>query len=242
MPLYKLKSLSCCKEDQYRVMLFIHIPKTGGSSIEWYLNRTKLFEETLMSYHCPITNHEINTEYVNIFPEKCLNKVPIQHQSFKVLLEHQDLLNFNESDVDIFFSVVRNPYDKIISELFWRKTINIKTDQSEVYRKVEDLIVSKPSWGIEHIFPQYSFLIGESNKVDDRIKILKSETLNEDLRNLGGVFAEFNVKENVNLAVSAWSQSDNKRPSYISLLSSQTINLINEIYEKDFEFFGYTRL
>ena len=242
MPLYKSKALSYCKKKQYKVILFIHIPKTGGSSIECYLNRTKLFKETLMSYHCPITNHEINTEYVNIFPEKGLNEVPIQHQSFKVLLEYQQLLKFNESEVDLFFSVVRNPYDKIISELFWRKNINLKTDQAEVYRRVKELLVLKPSWGIEHIFPQYSFLTGKSNNIDGRIKILKLETLKEDLRNLGELFAGFDIKENANLVANAFSPINNESPLYNSFLNLQTINLINEIYEKDFEFFGYKQL
>ena len=46
------------------------------------------------------------------------NKKSLQHQFYTTLYQFKNKLNINFDNIKIF-SVVRNPYDRIISDLFW---------------------------------------------------------------------------------------------------------------------------
>jgi hypothetical protein len=78
----------------------------------------------------------------------------------------------------------------------------------------------------DHNVPQFNFLSYNGELVKN-ITIFKQESLNEDLRKYG--FVDFNEFKNKNK-----TQVD-----YFTYLNTESINLINKIYSKDFEFFNY---
>ena len=92
--------------------LFIHIPKTAGSSIEeiLYLNNYKESrpQKILKKYqHSDI----LKTEYRFL---KHLSKHHLPLSVYKPILEHRIKNNYH------LFAVVRNPYERIISDFrFW---------------------------------------------------------------------------------------------------------------------------
>lgn len=92
------------KENKH--ILFIHIPKTAGSSIEKLANRLGW------------------VEYLSI-RGKSLDEL----KHFKASLQHLDaqqlstLLNFHE--FDLIFTVVRHPFSRLKSEYYWQKTQKI---------------------------------------------------------------------------------------------------------------------
>ena len=93
MPYYKDKNL-----------LFVHIPKTGGTLIE-----NNIEKYTPQSLYSSKTNKLLDLPY---------NKKSLQHQFYTTLYQFKNKLNINFDNIKIF-SVVRNPYDRIISDLFW---------------------------------------------------------------------------------------------------------------------------
>lgn len=88
-------------------VLFIHIPKTGGTSVEHYLSE---------KYSLPLNHKNLygiiqNNEYINI-------NSSLQHLSFKEIIKNKKYFNLDLKNLKIF-TIVRNPYDRIISQLFF---------------------------------------------------------------------------------------------------------------------------
>ena len=97
MPYYKEKKL-----------LFIHIPKTGGTTIE-----DSIKENTPQTIYSSRSNSLLDFPY---------NQKALQHQFYTTIYKFRDKLDVNFDNIKIF-SVVRNPYDRIISDLFWSSLI-----------------------------------------------------------------------------------------------------------------------
>ena len=73
--------------------------------------------------------------------------------------------------------------------------------------------------------------------IDKRFVVLKTEALTEGLKQLGCVFSDFNKHKNKTIT------THEKKPlDWFKLLDSETIKLINDVYYKDFELFGYEML
>ena len=208
MPYYKEKNL-----------LFIHIPKTGGTVIEDEIK--KKYKQTLYS------------GYINNILESPFNKFSLQHQFYTTIYKYQNKLDVNFNNIKIF-TVVRNPYDRIISDLFWWKRkkkypefkINYN-DTEEIYNFIKNNYLNRDDLD-NHNQPQYKFITDENLNLISNIKILKCETLN-DTNNELNKFLGFNInikKENVN-------------KDYSKFLNKKSILLINEYYKKDFELFNY---
>jgi len=208
MPYYKEKNL-----------LFIHIPKTGGTVIEDEIK--KIYKQTLYSGY---TNNILDSPY---------NKLSLQHQFYTILYKYQDKLDINFNNIKIF-SVVRNPYDRIISDLFWWKRkkkypefkINYN-DTEEIYNFIKNNYLNRDDLD-NHNQPQYKFITDENLNLISNIKILKCETLN-NINNELNEFLGFNInikRENVN-------------KDYSKFLNKKSVLLINDFYKKDFELFNY---
>jgi hypothetical protein len=120
-------------------------------------------------------------------------------------------------------TIVRNPYERAVSDLFYLKRITKDSSKSAVYGELRSYIARCPD---NHGVPQYLFLIDSTGKIPQTIKIFKTETLTDDLRAYG--FSDFDVKSNQGPGL-----------DYYSYLNRASIALINERYMEDFQFFGY---
>ena len=164
-------------------------------------------------------------------------KIHAQHQPFNTILNHEKQLNIKINEIDLFLSVVRNPYNRAVSELFWRKNSTPTESIDVINAKLRNLL-KNPRWGYDHIFPQHKFLLNERNIIGDQFIVLKTEALTESLRQLGCVFSDFNRY---------WNRSNDlnsqKEPSdYFNFLDNDSIRLINDMYHDDFNLFGYDKM
>lgn len=213
-------------------LLFIHIPKTGGSSVEDYIEqkyKINLSTQTLFSRSltCLFYNHTLH------------------HSTYKELFKHK-----NDFDIDfnniIIFTIVRNPYDRIISELFFihfikldelNKLNNVKNKQSYILEKINFYLKSDNNYD-NHKLPQYLYILDENNEINKNIIILKNENLNEEIKNI--YFPNFNID------LSDFNFNSNKTHrneiDYKSLLNKESIDIINLYYSKDFEYFNYDKI
>lgn len=198
-------------------ILFIHIPKTGGTSIEKYLRNN--YKEYLYSIG----------PYNNLIPNDYCKNHSLQHQEYKYLYKYKDILNININSELLIFTIVRNPYDRIISELFWnyKKTnINKNSTKDDVYNILLKYFMEGDKWD-NHEKTQYSFLENENGEIVKNIIILKTENLEEEFKKIG--FYDYKSPKNIN-------------KNYMKYLNNNSIKLINEKYKKDFIFFNYKML
>jgi hypothetical protein len=195
--------------------LFIHIPKTGGTSLEQYLNTKSA--QTL------ITETPYNDTL--IYP---YNKISLQHQTYKTLYYYKNLLNVDFNNDLQIITIVRNPYTKSISELFWRKLINTNSTKEEVYEKLKYSIMMNFD---NHTKQMYKFLCNDKKELIGYIFIFKTETLNDDLHKYG--YTDFNVEVN---------KSNDSTINYMDFLNNDSIQLINNYYYMDFELFNYDKI
>lgn len=202
-------------------VLFIHIPKTGGTSIEEFLSEKYNIKLNIKSLFNPREN------FNPLLPNDA-GKVSLQHQTLITLFHYRKRTNIKFKNLTVF-TVVRNPYHKIVSDLFYFKLIKEKSTQSEVFKTLQEFIVSKNY--DNHNLPQHEF-ISINNIIPKFVKILKLENIQEDIKTNKLFFLNnFNVNKNKG------SINQNK---YFNYLNQDSIKLINKVYQKDFEIFNYS--
>jgi len=202
MPYYKSKNI-----------LFIHIPKTGGTVIE-----NEIKKQSRQTLYSGKRNNLLHVPF---------NNCSLQHQFYTTLYKFKDKLNINFNNIKVF-SVVRNPYDRVISDLFWYKLIKKDYDSTKVYNVIKNKYLNRNDLD-NHNKPQYKFVTDEMGVLIPNIKIFKTEELNQSndkLSNFLGLKINVKKKGQVN-------------KNYSRYLNRDTISLINDVYKKDFELFGY---
>jgi hypothetical protein len=198
--------------DKYK-LIFIHIPKTGGTSIEFN------FGFKLGFYN---SNKK---EYWGIKNKKCM-----QHylwSDYKKLEEDKWKFYYK-------FSVVRDPYKKMISAYKWNPVFGRckKNTFKQFLEKAKDIIdndqYSKNCY-FDHIMPQHKFIFDENDNlmVD---KVFKLETLNEK-------FNAFLDEREIVIEKLVHINRTKKKDEII--LDQDDIKLINKLYKKDFELLGF---
>jgi hypothetical protein len=190
--------------------LFIHIPKTGGSAVENYLSR---------SYNIPLNNLALY-----LF-DKTFSHVSLQHQTLSTILESRSRFNIELYNLMIF-TVVRNPYTRLISDLFFNRLIKDKEDACTITNTIKTYLqrfAQDETVLDNHVRPQHHFLILDG-QIDPSIHILRQETLSSDMDRLG--FKNFPIKNESSC-------------NYYNLLTFEAVSLINTVYKQDFLYFGY---
>jgi len=200
-------------------LLLIHIPKTGGTSIEQYFS--KKFSIKLDS------NSLCWASTKDILPHKDLS---LQHLTYNIIMKYKDAFNIDTNKLKII-SVVRNPYERIMSDLFYFKLINKESSRQKAYEELQKIILNldNPIYD-NHFKPQYKFLIDANRHIVKNIKIFKTESLTADMHAYG--FTDFN----------RYSNTNEYKINYMDYLNNDTIKLINTYYTKDFELFNYTKI
>jgi hypothetical protein len=193
-------------------ILFIHIPKTGGIVIETAIS--KQFEQTLIS------------GYGNTLLDFPHNMGSLQHQYYSTLYKYKNKINDDFEKAKVF-SVVRNPYTRIISDLFWLKLIKKEFTADQVHNVIKNNYLQRNDLD-NHNKPQYLFVTDENKNLIPGIKIFNSETLNEK-----------NEELNEYLGINIDIRQDNVNKDYSQYLNKQSISLINDFYKVDFELFNY---
>lgn len=194
-------------------VLFIHIPKTGGSIIEHRLN-----EKTKQTLR-------------NLYPKNELLPKPhdvqsLQHQFYSTLYKYKNILKIDFDNIKIF-TIIRNPYDRIISDLFFLGLMKTNDSSETVYDIIKNNYLFKNNLD-NHNVPQYKFITNEKLEIYPNIKIFKTENLNDDNK----IINDF-LGVNINI------KQSNVNKNYSKYLNKDSIALINNFYKKDFELFNY---
>lgn len=195
-----------------RKIAFIHIPKTAGQSIE------DLFEFKRDKYHYAEYQHNGHEFY---------------HSTIKNMQSKIDVSNFFK------FSFVRNPFDRLVSEFFFRpkngiffKRLGMKKHSFDdfangVYEYKLSYDVSK-SHEECHLYKQFDFIY-----IDNKISVDflgRFENLKNDIYTLK---KKFNINKNI------IHINKTNHYHYSSYYSATTKSMVEKIYEKDLNAFNY---
>ena len=209
MPYYKIKHI-----------LFIHIPKTGGTMLNSLLKK----DDIQLIYQEKYNN--------NIFPPP-FDKYSLQHQFYSTIYKYKNLYNLKFNNKLKIISIVRNPYTRIISDLFWFTKLGqynfIKKNytKEQIYQSIKTYLKMPPQYLDNHNTPQYKYITDNHDNLISNIKIFKLENL-------------YKNKENINKYLNCDLNIENlQMKDYNNYLNKESINLINTFYKKDFEIFKY---
>ena len=203
-------------------LLLIHIPKTGGSSLEMYFS---------IKYKIPLDHKSLRT----LTPLECFNNISCQHFTYQDIIKYNDTIYHVDLNNLKKITIVRNPYDRVVSDLFWNKLININSTKDEIYTQLLNNYTKKYNENSHiydnHVTPQYIYLLDNNNELLNDIKILKTENLNKEMFDLG--YNDFNFH-------SLNSRIDKK--DITKFLNNMSIQLINIFYNKNFKIFNYKKI
>lgn len=183
-------------------LTFIHIPKTGGTSI--------------------ITWIKENFEY----QKKCGKHCTID----KFILEFKEPTHY--------FTVVRNPYHRLLSWYFYQGKMLDYRRQKNKPRPTDYKVQSLFDLGFNRSFAESpnalfdkTILTPQTEFFNKNITfILKQETLNQDFVKVQKFTNTFTELDKINI-------SSNK--NNIKILNSQAKEKINSDFRKDFDYLGY---
>lgn len=204
---------------------FIDIPRTSSSSVKVAMNRSfgfpygkrNIFEKEYSSYS-PYQDHLKAKHARKVIGQKIWNNLKK-------------------------FTIVRNPYERIISIYFYNQTIKaihhsmsindfVNTIKEAKYQNVNwQFLEYKRRW-----IPAFEFLLHEG-KLDKSIHIIKYENRLEELYE----FFEGQIEKD-ELSINIQSSNSIHYDNYQNILNENSIEIINDIYNYDFALFGYEKI
>jgi hypothetical protein len=161
--------------------ILIHIPKTGGTSFHMFLLRMETNVDPTLGFN--------RANKKNLFGRAENFNHTLQHctyEQIKNIIEKRiiipDVSEFiSSTNIDDYniYAIVRNPYDRMVSEYFWQK------DKMKRFRgSFEDFVRQYLSGSNDydnHRLPQWKMIEGCS-----KIKILRFENLDDDVNKYFG--------------------------------------------------------
>ena len=170
---------------------------------------------------------------------------------------HLSLCELRELSVGEFtsfdtFAVVRNPYQRLISEYGWRHHLVYERNAPDLtgFESFDALVAAIPldladNWSryiatadrddanvLIHLRPQWQYVCDSSGRPDPAVEIVRFERLAEDLEPL---YRRWGVP-------SRPFQQPREPLDLADYYTDESLAVVNQVYERDFEWFGYERV
>lgn len=184
-------------------VLFVHIPKCGGTTIEYALS----------DYLVGFLDRKFKGDYF-----------PCSPQHF-----HKELLEsiLNIAYFDLVFTIVRNPYDRIVSEYKWRKKYGNFEKTFDVWLKQQlDCVIENPYHLDNHLRPMTDFML-------PRTEIFRLED------GMGPAFEHISAVTGASFDAQAAKRNVMSSTNEQIEMTADSKYLIQEYYMADLNVFGY---
>jgi len=214
------------KNDNVNTLL-VHIPKTGGTSVTDYLSNKYSIELNNKSLYGTIRNGDNSEITAKTLEIKMNIKSHMQHMTYQQICKYSTDFNIDFNNINII-TIVRNPYERIISALIYENKINVESTPEDVFDILNTFLFIKTPDDFNN--PQYLFITDENKELFPNLKILHTESLKNDMADIG--YTDFDVNHNFTP----------HKIDYYTLLNNDSINLINQVYDIDFRLFNYNKI
>ena len=231
-------------------ILFVHIPKTGGTTVEDYFRDLSMFDQDARHLYTPW-----NVFVKNSLQNKC--RVSLQHLTVK---EMQSIFpeEFIHSLTHVF-TITRNPYDRLISEYWYLKKKVFRTskdykiwgvDPNKIQNALQDMdsfvdfmyreYSKDPTFLDNHFRPQVDFIQDLPSHLAPLLMVfefddLKNETMIPDL-----IEAYSLDKDKHQMELATAVHKNHHTPSDQKMIWLRvTEDKIRQWYKDDFKTFGY---
>jgi hypothetical protein len=241
---------------------FVHIPKTAGTSIESAAALVNISwsvchfsgSRASMRISQNITNCPDTAETRRKRPAP-IHKTPHWHLPpyyFEGESSHYAIFGNPYANATLF-TVVRNPYERVVSEYFYiceeisrfePEANDMNIFLAEVLHRIEDFIPLNASLKIQprayyivagHFIPQYDFVYDKNHRrVVDHV--LHFENLHNEFPAL---MDQYNLSDVVLAKKSVGRRARYNKRLGVENLTLSNLRLIEKIYQRDFEAFGY---
>lgn len=210
--------------DKYSC-IFIHIPKTAGQSIEKYFldlhGKSWAERETLLLAH---------NEFSSCGPERLAHLTAEEYVKFGYVDENTYYDYFK-------FSIVRNPWDRLVSEYNYRKLYMLFSFRDYILFNLPE----KSSYTDEyrHVMPQYHYIFGENGecKVDF---IGRFENIKKDFSTICQKLGLLDCKlPHQNKSPKIKNLFTKRRKHYSEYYDHETKEIVEEMYKCDIVAFNY---
>jgi chondroitin 4-sulfotransferase 11 len=220
--------------------LFIHIPRTGGTTLTKILN-------------IDINPHLLNGVYEMVYSKNCPSLVlQFQHLCLQQIL----CLGYPQKYIKDLFKVcfVRNPWDRVVSDYFtyYHKhfsnfrdyvfalkkivtyindnyTHDIHTEFYIQYSKLVYNLIGERRWVDAHFFPQYRFIEDRGGQLTIDY-IGRFENYHNDV---------ITLLSRLNICCEIPKLNSSMHPPYQDVYDSETKNIVENIYQRDIYLFDY---
>jgi len=224
---------------------FVHITKTGGTAIEAYAAKTGVkwgachYGVGALRKYDTCLHKDLNPRKYGSLSNSDENELPNELTRFKFLPWHTPPHWFKENPLagSKTFAVIRNPYDRVVSEYYskWGGYYEVAGCDNNP-KVMNDWIQEKAKTYVSsngHFLPQHYYVYNtKGEKVVDHI--LRFENLDED-------FSKLMKKYSLNVRLGKEDVRDKDCTLTADNLSKETIEIINTIYSEDFSLLGYSK-
>lgn len=209
--------------DHKNKIIFIHIPKCAGSSIEYFFG--------VKPFDWKIPNYKTLTGWCD------KRKIHLHHATPKELLE-TDLIDQTTWETYTKLTIVRNPWDRALSDYVWLNRFNTLNCNFKDFLlkkgKLSKILTDKSnkSYRGDHLYPQVDFL-----KIDEKLvvdKIIRFENLKAELK------AFFKSKGLTKKDLPHDKKSKKYFKHYSHFYQDLEKELVENIYEDDIQLLNYS--
>lgn len=195
-------------------IIFIHIPKTGGSSIEVALKN--IFDEKIIR----------NGNSTRVL-DTIKNPIPNSYNSFKHATASELIKQYGKNKFNDYhsFAVIRNPWDRLLSLYHWSYggTYNKKKFLNMIPKKINNMKSKRVVWSLNRYV------------CDNKDNIIIDTLL--DFDNLQHEFSSLMKKLNIGEYELGHINKGRNKKNFREVMDQETIDLISTNYKNEINMF-----